>query len=43
MAMLWKGRILKIGTKDEFKQSDDPMIRQFVFGESEGPLRTREA
>ncbi len=42
MAMLWKGKILKIGTKEEFRTSDDPMIKQFVHGESEGPLRLNE-
>lgn len=41
IAMLVKGRIAKLGTPAEFKASDDPMIRQFIYGESEGPL-TRE-
>jgi phospholipid/cholesterol/gamma-HCH transport system ATP-binding protein len=41
MAMLLRGRIHKIGTPEEFKSSDDPVIRQFIHGESEGPL-TRE-
>ena len=41
LAMLLKGRIVKLGTPEEFKASDDPVIRQFIHGESEGPL-TRE-
>jgi phospholipid/cholesterol/gamma-HCH transport system ATP-binding protein len=41
IAMLLKGRIAKFGTPAEFKASPDPMIRQFIYGESEGPL-TRE-
>ena len=41
MAMLLKGKILKIGTPDEFRASDDPIIKQFIYGESEGPLRER--
>lgn len=41
IAMLLKGRILKVGTPEEFRKSDDPIVKQFIFGESEGPL-TRE-
>jgi phospholipid/cholesterol/gamma-HCH transport system ATP-binding protein len=41
IAMLLKGRVVKIGTPKEFKESPDPMIQQFIYGESEGPL-TRE-
>jgi phospholipid/cholesterol/gamma-HCH transport system ATP-binding protein len=38
MAMLQKGKILKVGTPDEFRASEDPFIKQFIYGESEGPL-----
>ena len=38
MAMLLKGKILKVGTPDEFRASEDPFIKQFIYGESEGPL-----
>jgi phospholipid/cholesterol/gamma-HCH transport system ATP-binding protein len=38
IAMLVKGRIVKLGTPAEFRASDDPMVRQFIYGESEGPL-----
>jgi phospholipid/cholesterol/gamma-HCH transport system ATP-binding protein len=41
IAMLLKGRIVKVGTPQDFKASDDPIVRQFIYGESEGPL-TRE-
>lgn len=41
LAMLLKGKIHKIGAPEEFKASDDEVIRQFINGESEGPL-TRE-
>lgn len=41
MAMLLKGRVLKLGTPAEFRATDDPFIKQFIYGESEGPL-TRE-
>jgi phospholipid/cholesterol/gamma-HCH transport system ATP-binding protein len=38
IAMLLKGRIVKLGTPAEFRASDDPLVKQFIFGESEGPL-----
>jgi phospholipid/cholesterol/gamma-HCH transport system ATP-binding protein len=41
IAMLLKGRIVKLGTPAEFKASADPVVKQFIYGESEGPL-TRE-
>jgi phospholipid/cholesterol/gamma-HCH transport system ATP-binding protein len=41
LAMLLKGKIHKVGTPEEFQKSDDPILHQFIHGESEGPL-TRE-
>jgi phospholipid/cholesterol/gamma-HCH transport system ATP-binding protein len=41
IAMLLNGKIVKTGTPDEFRASADPIVKQFVYGESEGPL-TRE-
>ncbi|HLY08534.1 MAG TPA: ABC transporter ATP-binding protein [Planctomycetota bacterium] len=38
IAMLVKGRIVKLGTPEEFRASTDPLVQQFIFGESEGPL-----
>jgi phospholipid/cholesterol/gamma-HCH transport system ATP-binding protein len=38
IAMLLKGRIVKLGTPAEFKSSGDAIIKQFIHGESEGPL-----
>ncbi len=38
MGMILAGKIIKVGTPDEFKHSDDPIIRQFITGESVGPL-----
>lgn len=43
IAMLLKGKIVKIGTPGEFKASDDPVIKQFIYGESEGPLTKDKA
>ena len=42
IALLLEGRVHKIGTKDEFRASKDPKVQQFIYGDSEGPLR-REA
>ena len=39
IAMLYEGRIHGIGTPDEIKMSDDPVIRQFITGSSIGPIR----
>jgi len=38
MAMLYRGKILKLGSPGEFRKTDDPLVKQFIFGESEGPL-----
>lgn len=38
IAMLLHGRIVKVGTPEEFRASEDPVVRQFIYGESEGPL-----
>ena len=38
MAMLLEGRIYRLGTPDELKGLGDPILDQFIFGESEGPL-----
>lgn len=39
IAMLYDGRIWGIGTPDEIKGSSDPVIRQFITGSSEGPIK----
>lgn len=38
VAMLYKGRIVEEGTPEEFQQSTDPIVRQFIEGRAEGPL-----
>ncbi len=38
IAMLYKGRVRKIGTREEFRNTDDPVIGQFMRGEAEGPM-----
>jgi phospholipid/cholesterol/gamma-HCH transport system ATP-binding protein len=39
IAMLHEGRIIHSGTPDEVRRSDDPIIRQFVEGRAEGPIK----
>ncbi len=38
IAMLYKGKIIKVGPKDEFREPQDPVVRQFVRGEATGPI-----
>jgi phospholipid/cholesterol/gamma-HCH transport system ATP-binding protein len=38
VAVLWKGKIVAAGPADEMWESEDPFVRQFLTGESRGPL-----
>ena len=38
IGMLYKGRIHFIGTPDEVRHTDEPVVRQFVEGRSHGPI-----
>jgi len=38
VAMLYQGRIQMRGTPEEIRRSGDPVVRQFVNGETDGPL-----
>jgi len=38
MAMLYQGAIIQDATPEDFKNSDDPVVRQFVTGGVEGPM-----
>ncbi len=39
IAMLHEGRIIEEGTSEDFKTSKNPVVRQFVEGRSEGPIK----
>jgi len=41
IAMLYKGKIIEIGTPDEIKNSKNEIVQQFIQGRAEGPI-TRE-
>jgi phospholipid/cholesterol/gamma-HCH transport system ATP-binding protein len=38
IAVLWKGRIVQAGSRDDMFASANPFVRQFLAGEVEGPL-----
>lgn len=38
VAMLYDGRIIAAGTPEEMKESDNPVVRQFLAGSLEGPI-----
>jgi phospholipid/cholesterol/gamma-HCH transport system ATP-binding protein len=38
MAMLYQGKIIVEAPSDQFKQSDNPVVRQFLSGSTEGPI-----
>ena len=41
IAMLYQGEIVDVGTPDEIKNSSNPIVKQFIEGRSEGPIRIR--
>ena len=38
IAMLYEGKIIVVGTPDEIRGSDDPIVQQFIAGETSGPI-----
>ena len=38
IAVLWKGRIVQAGSRDDMFTSPNPFVRQFLAGAEEGPL-----
>ena len=43
IAMLYNGQVLLDGTPDDFRATDDPVIRQFIEGRAEGPMEFPKA
>jgi phospholipid/cholesterol/gamma-HCH transport system ATP-binding protein len=39
VAMLYQGKIIKTGTPEEIKNSDNPVIQQFITGAAVGPIK----
>lgn len=40
IAFVYQGRVHKLGTPAEFRQSGDPILQQFITGSSAGPMET---
>ncbi len=38
IAFLYKGNLRLVGSRDDFRQSDDPIVQQFTRGLAEGPM-----
>ncbi len=38
IAMLYDGKIITTGTPEEIKNSEDPVVRQFIAGSAQGPI-----
>lgn len=38
MAMLYKGKIIAEDTPEHFKNTDDPVVSQFISGNTQGPI-----
>ena len=38
IAMLYEGKIIEIGTPQEIKSTKNPVVKQFIHGEAEGPI-----
>jgi len=41
IAMLYEGRILQVDTPENIKNSQDPVVRQFVTGSAQGPIQMK--
>ena len=38
IAMLYEGRIVALGTPEEISKTKNPIVKQFIHGEAEGPI-----
>jgi phospholipid/cholesterol/gamma-HCH transport system ATP-binding protein len=39
IAMLYEGKIIEIGTPEEIRNTENPVVRQFVTGSATGPIQ----
>ncbi len=42
IAMLYQGRIIALGTPEELKRHDDPVVQQFISGNPDGPITNKQ-
>jgi len=40
IAMLYSGRIIEVGTPEEIRHSQNPVVQQFIRGEARGPIES---
>lgn len=40
IAFLYQGKVYKCGSREEFEHAEDAIVRQFIAGESHGPMET---
>jgi phospholipid/cholesterol/gamma-HCH transport system ATP-binding protein len=38
IAMLYEGKIIFVGTPEEVRKTDHPVVKQFIQGSSQGPI-----
>jgi phospholipid/cholesterol/gamma-HCH transport system ATP-binding protein len=43
MAMLYKGKVIEVGTPDEIRNSKNELVRQFITGSADGPIPLRRS
>ncbi len=43
IAMLYKGKIIAVGTPQEIKKTKDPFVKQFITGDAHGPITEHRA
>ena len=41
--MLYEGRVVAEGTPDEIRSTENPLVKQFVNGEPDGPIPLRRS
>jgi len=39
IAMLYEGKVIQVGTKEEIKNSKNELVRQFIAGSPDGPIK----
>ena len=42
VAMVYRGKLLEVGSPDQIRQSKNPIVKQFIQGDIEGPIQINE-
>jgi len=42
VAMLYKGQLLQVGTVEEIRNSQNPIVQQFINGAIDGPIQLED-